>query len=139
MSEVEPIRPVFEREEDSTFDLVVKTDAPDESQPGRTMSSILECLHCGEEMNVKGPVGEIKCIGQVKFKIEDKGNSSERDVLLALQGMRTLSRCISSANEGSNRYIHGITTVAELLLVAQPVDAVVFQKLPIEVVHRVRQ
>ncbi|KAJ5385378.1 hypothetical protein N7517_003289 [Penicillium concentricum] len=67
-----PTRPVFGKEEDGTFDLVVKTYAPDQSQPGRTMSNILDCLHSGEEIDVKRPIGEIKYIGQGKFKIDDK-------------------------------------------------------------------
>lgn len=49
-----PTRPVFEKEEDGTFDLVVKTYAPDQSQPGGTMSNILDCLREGEEIEVKG-------------------------------------------------------------------------------------
>lgn len=67
-----PTRPVFEREEDGTFDLVVKTYAPDQSQAGGTMSNILDCLRPCEEIEVKGPSGEIKYIGQGKFMIDEK-------------------------------------------------------------------
>lgn len=67
-----PTRPVFEREEDGTFDLVVKTYAPDQFQPGGTMSNILDCLRPREEIEIKGPTGEIKYIGQGKFMIDEK-------------------------------------------------------------------
>lgn len=50
-----PTRPVFQAEEDGTFDLVVKTYFPDQSQPGGTISNILDCLRTGEEIEVKGP------------------------------------------------------------------------------------
>lgn len=67
-----PTRPVFHAEEDSTFDLVVKTYFPDQSQPGGTRSNILDCLRPDEEIEVKGPTGEIKYIGQGTFKIDEK-------------------------------------------------------------------
>ncbi|CAI7653865.1 unnamed protein product [Penicillium discolor] len=57
-----PTRPVFEKEEDGTFDLVVKTYAPDQSQPSGTMSKILDCLRPGDEVEVKGPSGEISLV-----------------------------------------------------------------------------
>lgn len=80
-----PTRPVFENEEDGTFDLVVKTYPPDKSQPGGTMSNILDCLREGEEIEVKGPTGEIKYLGQGKFKIDDK-DYHFRNVSLVLGG-----------------------------------------------------
>lgn len=67
-----PRRPVFGREEDGKFDLIVKTYAPDQSQPDGTMSNILDCLRPREEIEVKGPIGEIKYIGQGKFMIDEK-------------------------------------------------------------------
>lgn len=80
-----PTRPVFEKEEDGTFDLVVKTYTPDESQPGGTMSNILDCMRPGEEIEVKGPTGEIRYIGQGKFMIDEK-NFNFRNVSLVLGG-----------------------------------------------------
>ncbi|KAF7713010.1 Uncharacterized protein PECH_007246 [Penicillium ucsense] len=67
-----PTRPIFEKEEDGTFDLVVKTYPPDKSQPGGTMSNILDCLEPGEEIEVKGPTGEIIYLGQGQFKINQQ-------------------------------------------------------------------
>lgn len=80
-----PTRPVFAKEEDRTFDLVVKTYAPDESQPGGTMSNILDCLRPGEEIEVKGPTGEIRYLGQGKFMIDEK-EFHFRNVSLVLGG-----------------------------------------------------
>ncbi|KAF3014890.1 hypothetical protein E8E15_004993 [Penicillium rubens] len=80
-----PTRPIFEKEEDGTFDLVVKTYPPDQSQPGGTMSNILDCLRAGEEIEVKGPSGEIRYIGQGKFMIDDK-EYHFRNVSLVLGG-----------------------------------------------------
>ena len=80
-----PTRPVFESEEDGTFDLVVKTYFPDKSQPGGAMSNILDCLRPDEEIEVKGPSGDINYFGQGKFKI---GNTDYyfRNISLVLGG-----------------------------------------------------
>ncbi|KAL4941748.1 hypothetical protein BDV06DRAFT_175761 [Aspergillus oleicola] len=67
-----PIRPVLDSEDDGTFDLVVKTYLPDEDQPGGTMSNILDCMREGEEIEVKGPAGGIRYLGNGKFAIDDK-------------------------------------------------------------------
>ncbi|KAJ5244640.1 hypothetical protein N7489_004736 [Penicillium chrysogenum] len=40
--------------------------------PGGTMSNILDCLRAGEEIEVKGPAGEIMYVGQGKFVIDKK-------------------------------------------------------------------
>jgi nitrate reductase (NAD(P)H) len=80
-----PTRPVFEREEDGTFDLVVKTYAPDQFQPGGTMSNILDCLRPGEEIEVKGPSGEIRYMGQGRFLVDDR-EYHFRNVSLVLAG-----------------------------------------------------
>jgi nitrate reductase (NAD(P)H) len=67
-----PVRPVTKGAEDSSFDLVVKTYFPDEHQPGGTMSNILDCLREGEEIELKGPTGEIRYQGNGRFVIDDK-------------------------------------------------------------------
>jgi hypothetical protein len=36
------------------------------------MSNILDCLRAGEEIEVKGPAGEIMYVGQGKFVIDKK-------------------------------------------------------------------
>ena len=57
-----PIRPVLPDEEDGTFQILVKTYFPNESPfpPGGTVSNWLDILEIGDEMDVKGPTGEIE-------------------------------------------------------------------------------
>ncbi|KAL4909793.1 hypothetical protein BDW74DRAFT_173285 [Aspergillus multicolor] len=66
-----PIRPILPSDDDGTFDLVVKTYFPDEDQPGGTLSNILDCMREGEEIEVKGPSGAIRYLGNGKFAIDD--------------------------------------------------------------------
>lgn len=100
-----PTRPVFEKEEDGTFDLVVKTYAPDQSQPGGTMSNILDCLTPGEEIEIKGPTGEIKYTGHGKFMIDDKEHWF-RNISLVLggsgitPGYQLISRILRAKRQG---------------------------------------
>lgn len=67
-----PVRPVVPEEEDGTFDLVVKTYYPDVNQPGGTMSNIFDCLRDGEEIEVKGPSGDIRYRGNGRFVIDER-------------------------------------------------------------------
>ena len=66
-----PIKPVLPEEEDGTFQVLVKTYFPNESPfpPGGTVSNWLDILEVGEEMDVKGPNGEIQYI--VNSKLPD--------------------------------------------------------------------
>ncbi len=73
-----PTRPVLQREEDGTFELVVKTYFPDDNQPGGAMSNILDCMPVGEEIEIRGPTGEIEYCGNGKFSIEGKEMQFQR-------------------------------------------------------------
>lgn len=42
-----------------TFELTLKTYFPSEDQPGGAMSNILDCMPIGEEVEIRGPTGEI--------------------------------------------------------------------------------
>jgi nitrate reductase (NAD(P)H) len=55
-----------------TFELVVKTYFPNSDQPGGAMSNILDSVLVGEEIEVRGPTGEIVYTGQGKFNISDE-------------------------------------------------------------------
>jgi nitrate reductase (NAD(P)H) len=55
--------------EDGTFDLVVKTYFPTDEQPGGALSNILDCMKEGEEVEIRGPTGDIKYLGDGKFEI----------------------------------------------------------------------
>ncbi|KAK1090177.1 hypothetical protein LTR48_008812, partial [Friedmanniomyces endolithicus] len=52
-----------------TFDLVVKTYFPSPQQPGGAMSNILDCVPLGEEVEIRGPTGEITYTGNGVFDI----------------------------------------------------------------------
>lgn len=57
---------------DGTFELVVKTYFPTDEQPGGAMSNILDCIPIGEEVEVRGPTGEITYSGNGAFNISDQ-------------------------------------------------------------------
>ncbi|RDL32678.1 Uncharacterized protein BP5553_09134 [Venustampulla echinocandica] len=80
-----PTRPIFPNEEDGTFQLVVKTYFPDENQPGGAMSNILDCMPIGEEVDIRGPTGDISYEGNGKFNIEGEERNYSR-VTLVLGG-----------------------------------------------------
>jgi len=44
---------------EGTFDLTVKTYFPSDEQPGGAMSNILDYMPIGEEIEIRGPTGEI--------------------------------------------------------------------------------
>lgn len=60
------------RDGDGSFDLTVKTYFPNENQPGGALSNILDCIPLGEEVEIRGPTGEILYNGNGKFVIEGK-------------------------------------------------------------------
>lgn len=60
------------RDGDGTFDLTVKTYFPNTDQPGGAMSNILDCIPLGEEVEIRGPTGNIVYNGNGNFVIEDR-------------------------------------------------------------------
>lgn len=122
-----PTRPIFEKEEDGTFELVVKTYHPDKSQPGGTMSNILDCLRPGEEVEVKGPTGEINYIGQGKFMIDKREYDFDKvSLVLAGSGItpgyQLISRILRAKDQGEKedktalRVIDANKTEGDILL-----------------------
>ncbi|KAI0746770.1 hypothetical protein C8Q80DRAFT_1105703 [Daedaleopsis nitida] len=70
-----PTRPVLPKEEDGTFDLLVKTYMPTDDgpfPPGGTISNYLDCMELDEEIDVRGPTGGITYKGHGEFDIEGK-------------------------------------------------------------------
>ncbi|KAK5716161.1 hypothetical protein LTR15_009987 [Elasticomyces elasticus] len=57
------------RDGQGTFELVVKTYFPSDQQPGGAMSNILDCMPLGEEVEIRGPTGEITYSGNGMFDI----------------------------------------------------------------------
>ncbi|KAH7066591.1 hypothetical protein BKA63DRAFT_495511 [Paraphoma chrysanthemicola] len=60
------------RDGSGTFELTVKTYFPSDAQPGGAMSNILDCMPIGEEIEIRGPTGEIVYNGNGSFTISDK-------------------------------------------------------------------
>jgi nitrate reductase (NAD(P)H) len=55
-----------------TFELTVKTYFPTSAQPGGAMSNILDCMPIGEEIEIRGPTGEIVYNVNGSFTISGK-------------------------------------------------------------------
>lgn len=55
-----------------TFELTVKTYFPTDEQPGGAMSNILDCMPIGEEIEIRGPTGEIEYNGNGSFTISNE-------------------------------------------------------------------
>lgn len=73
------------RDGNGTFDLTIKTYSPDDNQPGGAMSNILDCIPFGEEVEIRGPTGEITYNGKGAFVISGKEYHFDR-VSLVLGG-----------------------------------------------------
>jgi nitrate reductase (NAD(P)H) len=61
-----------------TFELTVKTYFPTSAQPGGAMSNILDCMPLNEEIEIRGPTGEIVYNGNGSFTISDKEYQFDR-------------------------------------------------------------
>lgn len=87
-----------------TFELVVKTYFPNQDQPGGAMSNILDCVPIGEEVEVRGPTGEIVYNGNGKFVISDKEMTFKKINLVLggsglTPGYALIARALLGANE----------------------------------------
>ena len=106
---------------------MVKTYFPDQLQPGGTISNILDCLRRGEEIEVKGPTGQIKYTGQGGFTIDGK-ECHFRNVSLILggsgitPGYQLISRILRCGGQGEGedhtriKVIDANKTVGDILL-----------------------
>jgi len=61
-----------------TFELTVKTYFPDKKQPGGAMSNILDTIAIDQEIDIRGPQGEIVYKGDGLFHIEGRERSVSR-------------------------------------------------------------
>lgn len=120
-----PTRPVTEEEEDGTFDLVVKTYFPDKRQPGGAMSNILDCMPIGEEIEIRGPTGEIAYQGNGKFNIEGKEKTFSKVSLILggsgiTPGYALIARILSDKNDKTQlRVIDANKAEGDILLKEQ--------------------
>ncbi|KOS23414.1 Nitrate reductase 1 [Escovopsis weberi] len=115
---------------DGTFDLTVKTYFPNDSQPGGAMSNILDCIPLGEEVELRGPTGDIVYTGNGRFVIEGKPRTFRRVSLVlggsgitpgfALIGRILLSRKHGGgADQTSIRVVDANNTQNDILLRAE--------------------
>ena len=56
----------------STFDLTVKTYFPSDNQPGGAMSNVLDTIPIGEDIDIRGPKGDIIYNGNGNFTIDGR-------------------------------------------------------------------
>ncbi|KAL2193938.1 hypothetical protein P885DRAFT_44141 [Corynascus similis CBS 632.67] len=70
--------PSAEKVKKPTFDLTVKTYFPDETQPGGALSNLLDCMPLGEEVEIRGPTGDIQYLGNGNFLISGAFSSEPR-------------------------------------------------------------
>jgi len=90
--------------EDGTFDLVVKTYFPTHDQPGGALSNILDCMKEGEEVEIRGPTGDIKYLGNGKFEIFDEEEQFENITLILggsgiTPGYQLIARIMATASD----------------------------------------
>lgn len=117
-----PTRPILPSEEDGTFQLVVKTYFPSDSQPGGAISNILDCMPLGEEIEIRGPTGDIVYNGNGRFDIEGDKMSFRRVTLILggsgiTPGYQLICRIILSKDDKTEiRVIDGNRSEADILL-----------------------
>lgn len=117
-----PVRPIMDGEDDGTFDLVVKTYYPDENQPGGTLSNIMDCLQIGQEIEVKGPAGEIRYRGNGRFIMDGAPFKFDNITLIlggsgVTPGYQVISRILREKDDHTKlKVIDANNTQADILL-----------------------
>ncbi|KAL8737783.1 MAG: hypothetical protein Q9181_001346 [Wetmoreana brouardii] len=117
-----PTRPILSTDENGTFDLVVKTYFPTDDQPGGAMSNILDCIAIGEQVEMRGPTGEITYGGNGDFDVEGKKKHWDRVSLILggsgiTPGYQLLARiCKTEGDETEVRVIDANKTEGDILL-----------------------
>jgi nitrate reductase (NAD(P)H) len=64
-----PVKPILAKEDNGTFELVVKIYFPTDARPGGEMTQILEKLQIGEAVKIKGPEGVIWYMGNCHYAV----------------------------------------------------------------------
>ncbi|KFA77101.1 hypothetical protein S40288_09733 [Stachybotrys chartarum IBT 40288] len=107
---------------DGTFELVVKTYFPTDEQPGGAMSNILDCMPIGEDLEVRGPTGDIEYQGNGKFLIDGKEYTFHRISLVlggsgVTPGYALMARIgMSQESDVELRVIDGNKTEGDILM-----------------------
>lgn len=113
------------RDGTGTFELTVKTYFPTDAQPGGAMSNILDCIPLGEEIEVRGPTGEIVYNGNGSFTISGKQYLFNKVNLILggsgiTPGYSLIARAILSADDKTQiRVVDANRTEEDILLHAE--------------------
>ncbi|KAL1593157.1 hypothetical protein SLS60_010764 [Paraconiothyrium brasiliense] len=105
-----------------TLELTIKTYFPSDSQPGGAMSNILDCMPIGEEIEIRGPTGEIEYKGNGKFTISDKEYTFNKISLVLggsgiTPGYALIARILlSSGDKTEVRVVNANKTEKDILL-----------------------
>jgi len=111
-----------QRDGAGTFDLTVKTYFPTEKQPGGALSNILDCMPLGEEVEIRGPTGDIVYNGSGNFTITGKDLNFKRVSLVLggsgiTPGYALLVRVLLSAGDETElRVVDANKSEADILL-----------------------
>lgn len=110
------------RDGEGSFDLTVKTYFPDDAQPGGALSNILDCIPIGEEVEIRGPTGEIVYNGNGDFVIEGKKRHFKKVSLVLggsgiTPGYSLIARILLTPGDGTKiRIVDANKTVGDILL-----------------------
>ena len=74
-----------QRDGQGMFQLTVKTYFPNDDQPGGALSNVLDCIPVGEEIDIRGPTGDIVYEGYGNFSVSGEKRTYKR-VSLVLGG-----------------------------------------------------
>ncbi|GKZ79170.1 hypothetical protein AnigIFM56816_003045 [Aspergillus niger] len=66
------------RDGKGAFTLTIKTYFPNDDQPGGAMSNVLDCLPLGEEVDIRGPTGDLVYEGYGNFTIAGEKKKFKR-------------------------------------------------------------
>ncbi|KAK3713621.1 hypothetical protein LTR37_008315 [Vermiconidia calcicola] len=73
------------RDGQGMFQVVIKTYFPSDDVPGGALSNILDCVPIGEQVDIRGPMGDIAYKGEGRFVIEGKERKFQK-ISLVLGG-----------------------------------------------------
>ena len=87
-----------------SFDLVVKTYFPTDQAPGGAMSNLLDCMQVGDQVDIRGPTGDIIYNGHGEFTIEgSKRTFTKLSLVLGGSGLTpgyaVIARVIASGDD----------------------------------------
>ncbi|KAL4808646.1 hypothetical protein BDV18DRAFT_157589 [Aspergillus unguis] len=110
------------RDGQGIFQLTVKTYFPDDEQPGGALSNILDCIPVGEDIDIRGPTGDIIYEGFGNFLVSGERRTFKRVSLIIggsgiTPGYALVSRILLTAGDETEvRVIDANKTPDDILL-----------------------